>query len=205
MQQQSGGKMKSPIHIESINGTADETVTLHYEPSPLRIINTGHTVQVNLQPGSFMVIDDLRYDLRQFHFHVPGEHLIRQRTFAMEAHLVHQNSAGEYAVIGVFYNCGKPDPLIKTIWERLLGNKGAEQTFPDVIINPMNLTPADGQYFSCSGSLTTSPYTEGVSWILFQTPHSASTAQLEQFTALFGRNARPVQPLLGRKVLEGRL
>lgn len=197
--------MQSPIHIEQINGTAKEIVTLHYEPSPLRIVNTGHTVQINLQPGSYMAIDDMRYDLQQFHFHVPGEHLVRNRTYAMEAHLVHQNTAGEFAVIGALYDCGKPDPLVSILWENLSPNQGEEQTHPDVIINPLKLIPTESPYYSYTGSLTTPPYTEGVRWILFPKPHSVSTSQMEPFTILFGKNARPVQPLLDRQVLEGTL
>lgn len=197
--------MQSPIHIEDINGTADETVILHYEPSPLHIINTGHTVQINLRPGSFMAIKDIRYDLQQFHFHVPSEHLVRNRTYAMEAHLVHQNSAGEFAVIGLLYNCGKPDPLVRILWEHLPPNQGQEQEHSDVIIDPLKLIPVKSPYYTYTGSLTTPPYTEGVRWVLFRKPHSVSTSQLEQFSTLFGQNARSVQPLLGRKVLEGSL
>jgi carbonic anhydrase len=197
--------MQSPIHIEHINGTADETVALHYEPSPLRIINTGHTVQINLQPGSFMTIEDIRYDLQQFHFHVPSEHLVRHQTYAMEAHLVHQNPVGEFAIIGILYHCGKLDPLIRVLWEHLPRNRGEEQEHSDVIIDPLKLIPAGSPYCSYTGSLTTPPYTEGVRWVLFLKPHPVSTSQLEQFSTLFGQNARPVQPLLGRNVLEGSL
>lgn len=197
--------MQSPIHIEHTTGAADEIIKLHYEPAPLHIINTGHTVQVNLQPGSFMTIGKVRYDLQQFHFHVPSEHLVRNQTFAMEAHLVHQNSAGEIAVIGILFNCGPPNLLIKIVWEFLPPGSGEEHTQPDTVIVPVQLIPGESPYFSYTGSLTTPPYTEGVKWVLFQAPLTVSTSQLEQFTTLFGQNAQPVQPLLGREVLEGRL
>lgn len=197
--------MQSPIHIEHAEGAPEEIIGFHYAPAPLHILNTGHTVQVDLKPGSFMTIGEVQYDLQQFHFHVPSEHLVRNQTFAMEAHLVHQNSAGEIAVIGVLYNCGQPDPLIKSVWEYLPPGPGEEHTQPDTVIDPMQLIPAESPYFSYTGSLTTPPYTEGVMWMLFRTPLTVSTSQLEQFTTLFGQNARPVQSLLGRRVLEGTL
>ncbi|MFC1618977.1 carbonic anhydrase [Candidatus Neomarinimicrobiota bacterium] len=195
--------MQSPIHIERTDGAGEEDLQFHYLSAPLHIVNTGHTVQVNLKPGSYLMVDNTRFDLLQFHFHVPSEHLILNQTFAMEAHLVHQNSTGDYAMIGILYNCGEVNPIIKTLWEHLPRNPGEEQTPVDVIIDPLQLIPPESRYYAYTGSLTTAPFAEGVKWILFQPPQPASTAQLEQFTALFGKNARPVQPLLGRKVLEG--
>jgi carbonic anhydrase len=197
--------MQSPIHIEHTDGSTADVIQLHYEPFPLHIVNTGHTVQVNPEPGSFITIEKTQYHLHQFHFHVPSEHQIRNQIFAMEGHLVHQSAAGKFAVIGILYNCGHPNPLVKLLWEHLPRNNGNEQTIADVIVDPRALIPADGQYFSYTGSLTTPPNSEGVQWILFQQPHTVSTSQLEQFTNLFGKNARSVKPLLGRRVLEGQL
>jgi carbonic anhydrase len=123
----------------------------------------------------------------------------------MEAHLVHQNSADEIAVVGILYNCGEANALIKTVWEHIPRNPGGEQTPAGEVINPLDLIPPESLYYAYTGSLTTPPYTEGVKWILFHPPQPVSTSQLGQFTDLFGKNARPVQSLLGRKVLEGTL
>jgi carbonic anhydrase len=195
--------LQSPIHIERTDGPVEEDLRFHYISAPLHVVNTGHTVQVNLMPGSFLMIDNTQYDLLQFHFHVPSEHLLLNQTFAMEAHLVHQNATGDYTVIGILYNCGEANPIIKTLWEHLPRNSGEEMTPVDVTIDPLQLIPPESRYYAYTGSLTTAPYTEGVKWILFQPPQPVSTAQLDQFITLFGKNARPVQSLHGRRVLEG--
>ncbi|MCH8869339.1 MAG: carbonic anhydrase family protein [Chloroflexi bacterium] len=57
-------------------------------------------------------------------------------------------------------------------------------------------------YFAFDGSLTTPPCSEGVKWHLKQETVQASKAQMEKFMSIFGRNARPVQPLNGRLVGE---
>ncbi len=50
------------------------------------------------------------------------------------------------------------------------------------------------------GSLTTPPCSEDVRWQVLKTPVTLSAAQLAAFRKLYKMNARPVQPLNGRKV-----
>ena len=51
------------------------------------------------------------------------------------------------------------------------------------------------------GSLTTPPCSEEVRWQVLKTPVEASAAQLAAFKKRYAMNARPVQPLNGRKVV----
>jgi carbonic anhydrase len=53
-----------------------------------------------------------------------------------------------------------------------------------------------------NGSLTTPPCSEGVAWFIMKTPIKVSAEQVSQFTAVMHQNARPVQPLHDRVVLE---
>jgi carbonic anhydrase len=62
------------------------------------------------------------------------------------------------------------------------------------------LLPADRSYWAFMGSLTTPPCSEGVRWQVLRTPVELSRAQLAAFRKLYPMNARPVQPLNGRKV-----
>ncbi|HUO60504.1 MAG TPA: carbonic anhydrase family protein, partial [Candidatus Acidoferrales bacterium] len=67
------GHDQSPIDI--VNPVAEKLppIDFHYSPSPLKIIDNGHTVQVNYAPGSYIDVGGKRYDLVQFHYHHPSE------------------------------------------------------------------------------------------------------------------------------------
>ncbi len=52
------------------------------------------------------------------------------------------------------------------------------------------------------GSLTTPPFTEGVSWVVLDEPITLSAEQIAAFTALFPEgNTRETQPLNDREIL----
>jgi carbonic anhydrase len=73
-------------------------------------------------------------------------------------------------------------------------------TRPLNVFNPADLIPADPTYFGYTGSLTTPPCSEDVKWHVMKTPIELSYAQLAAFKKLYKMNARPVQPLNGRRV-----
>ncbi|MCP4688107.1 MAG: hypothetical protein GY859_08660, partial [Desulfobacterales bacterium] len=173
-----------------------------YRDSPLKIINNGHTVQVNMASGSHMQVGDHIYKLLQFHFHSPSENTWRGSPFAMEVHLVHKDDQGRLAVVGVFMERGRENPFIQTLWNNLPAGVGHEKTGGHVSVNAGELLPANGSYYHFTGSLTTPPCTEGVRWFVMKSPIQASAAQVERFVALIGHNARPTQPLNGRSVSE---
>jgi carbonic anhydrase len=62
-----------------------------YKPSAFRVIDNGHTVQVNVAPGNSIEVMGRRYELVQFHFHRPSEERIDGRQFDMVVHLVHKD------------------------------------------------------------------------------------------------------------------
>ncbi|MCP4688730.1 MAG: HAMP domain-containing protein, partial [Desulfobacterales bacterium] len=173
-----------------------------YRDSPLKIINNGHTVQVNMASGSHMQVGDHIYQLLQFHFHSPSENTWRGSPFAMEVHLVHEDDQGRLAVVGVFMERGRENPFIQTLWNNLPAGVGHEKTGGHVLVNAGELLPANGSYYHFTGSLTTPPCTEGVRWFVIKSPIQASAAQVERFVALIGHNARPTRPLNGRSVTE---
>jgi carbonic anhydrase len=62
------------------------------------------------------------------------------------------------------------------------------------------LLPARRSYFRYEGSLTTPPCSETVNWVVLTNPMTASARQIADVTAIYGDNARPLQPL-GRRFL----
>jgi carbonic anhydrase len=198
----SAGQNQSPIDLQRVYTGSEPRLQFDYRPSKLRIVNNGHTIQVNYDPGSFLRIDKRSYELVQFHFHLPSEHTLKGQPFDMELHLVHKNAEGILAVVGVFLQRGAVSEGLQEVWEHLPGMAGEERSYQTVMVNAADLLPGNASYFLYSGSLTTPPCSEGVRWHVMATPLEFSEAQYIAFKRLFALNARPVQPLRERFVIQ---
>jgi carbonic anhydrase len=195
------GKSQSPIDIRDATSVDLPNLVFHYAPTPVEIVNNGHTVQVNYAAGSYVEVDGVRYDLVQFHFHAPSEHTIAGRFAAAEMHLVHKSATGALAVVGVLLEEGEHNARFDPVWNNLPGKPGAAQRFA-AEIDADDLLPADPRTYRYMGSLTTPPGTEDVHWNLMVEPVRLSKAQIAAFTKVYRGNNRPIQALNGRKVLQ---
>ena len=192
------GGQQSPIDLAGAVKADLPKVETHYAPQRLFVVNNGHTIQANTRPGSYILLDGERYDLVQYHFHLPSEHAVDGRRTAMEVHLVHRSAAGDVAVLGSLIEPGPASGIIESVWD---SPEGAESRLE---ANPGELLPADRTLFRYEGSLTTPPCSEIVHWIVFRTPITASERQIRRFAAMFPMNARPLQPRNRRFLLESR-
>ena len=120
----------------------------------------------------------------------------------MEVHLVHKNNEGQLAVVGVLMQPGKPHALLQTLVQQFPTNVNQEKVVQNVRINPKDFLPREVQYYHYNGSLTTPPCSEGVAWFVMKTPIEVSAEQVSKLTAVMHQNARPVQPLHDRVVME---
>lgn len=195
------GQFQSPIDIPEkiLPDENAQTINFNYQRIPLTIKNDGHTIQVDYAPGSYIQINGETYQLLQFHFHTPSEHTVDQKAYGMELHLVHQNQAGNLAVVGVLIEEGSENYFLQPLWDHLLESEG-EKTLEKVMINAQSLLPEKREYYRYDGSLTTPPCSEGVKWYVMKNPIEASAEQIEQFMEIYQMNARPVQPLHRRKI-----
>jgi carbonic anhydrase len=195
------GREQSPIDLTGAVRAELPPPQISWQPMPLTILNDGHTVQVNVAPGSSMRFLGERYDLVEFHFHHPSEHLIGGRRYELECHFVHVSPAGRLAILGVLIEPGSTNQALQPVFEAMPKEEGPEQKLPRMIdVRP--LVPARGGIFRYTGSLTTPPCSEGVAWTVFRTPIQASAEQIKVFAQLFPADARPVQPLGPRFVVE---
>jgi carbonic anhydrase len=196
------GLNQSPINITNTITADTSNIIFNYQPTPLNIINNGHTIQVNYDKGSSIKVDGTSYQLLQFHFHTLSEHTLNGKHSAMEMHFVHKSDEGNLAVVGVMMNQGRENSSLAPIWEHLPKKAGEEQHIDGVTINAMYLLPKEQLTYQYSGSLTTPPCSEGVKWLVLTTPIEVSTAQVAAFESIIGHNYRPVQPLTARQVLK---
>ncbi|MFO0794744.1 MAG: carbonic anhydrase family protein [Candidatus Brocadiaceae bacterium] len=197
------GDIQSPIGISVAEKAHLESINFHYYPTPLKILNNGHTIQINYGCGSSISVGNKKYELMQFHFHTPSEHKIHGKSYAMEAHLVHKGAHGELAVIAILIEEGKESAFIKTLWSNFPKEVGKEHVVSDVRICASQLLPKNtSAYYTYTGSLTTPPCSEGVNWFILKEPIEVSKVGVNKFTSLFKHDARPIQPVHGRVVKE---
>lgn len=196
------GQRQSPIDIRNPQKSDLPPIRFDYRPSPLRIINNGHTIMVNYRAGSFISVAGKEYFLKQFHFHRPSEEKINGQTFAMSVHFVHADQTGRLAVVAVLLQEGKDNPLVNDLWKELPLEQEQENRLDNIQIDASRMLPSNTGYYSFSGSFTTPPCTENVAWFVLKNPTTVSTKQIERFSQLYPNNARPIQPLYDRIVLE---
>ena len=122
----------------------------------------------------------------------------------MVAHLVHKSADGKLAVVAVLMKKGQTNKFIETLWANMPAEEGKEAAPANVTIDALMLLPAQRGYYTYTGSLTTPPCSEGVTWLVLKTPLEMSDAQIDQFAHIYKNNARPVQPQAGRVVSESK-
>jgi len=197
----SSGTRQSPIDIKDGIRLQLDPVQFDYKPSAFRVIDNGHTVQVNVAAGNAIEVMGRRFELVQFHFHRPSEERIDGRQFDMVAHLVHKDLDGKLAVVAVLLERGSAQPLVQAVWNNLPLEKG-EELAARTTIDLNALLPPERGYFTYMGSLTTPPCSEGVLWMVMKQPVPISSEQISVFARLYPMNARPVQSASGRMIKE---
>lgn len=197
----SAGKEQSPIDIRGahLNKTL-QPIEFHYLAGAVSIENTGHTIRITPNPGSYIVVGGVRYDLQQFHFHHPAEEAVKGKLDDMDVHLVHQSADGKLAVLAVRLreDAGDANATLATLWAQMPTQIGQKNSI--AMVNPGGLLPADRGYWTYTGSLTAPPCTEGVRWFVFEQVLALSREQLHQFSQLYKQNSRPLQDPHGRKI-----
>lgn len=195
------GLEQTPLDLKgAVKATIGAPVATDYKVQPPKILNNGHTIQVNAAPGSSVTIEGESYDLLQFHFHHPSEHLLSGKPFELEVHFVNKSAAGNLAVLGVLVTLGEANPALETVFSAMPASEG--EATGKAPIDPTALLPKGRGYFRYYGSLTTPPCSEGLVWTVFKEPITASKAQVEAFAKLFENNARPVQRQNHRYLLD---
>lgn len=200
----SRGQYQSPINL--IDATPARLVPpeIHYRSTPIEIVHTGHTIQVNYAPGSTLTFDGQTFNLLQFHFHSPSEHQIDGQSQAMECHFVHQHQDSDaLLVFAVFLQLGTANDALEPLWAHLPMTIGETYRDRTTTIDATQLLPPQlDSLYRYDGSLTTPPCLESVTWLLCTDPLTLSIAQLDRFIQAVPANARPVQTRNHRPLLK---
>ena len=195
------GKHQSPINIEGAVKKDLPALEFGYQAFPLKVTDTGHSFQVNAEPGAggFTVGGD-HYEFAQVHFHQPSEERMHGRRYSMVAHIVHKNAKGELAVVAVLIRKGKANAVLAPVFDHFPAPGTTESAVAGATFNIGDLLPAGHGYYTFDGSLTTPPCSENVRWFVLKSAVEVSEKQLRQFGSRYAGNARPTQKLNGRLV-----
>ncbi|XP_069780298.1 carbonic anhydrase 14 isoform X2 [Narcine bancroftii] len=228
------GKSQSPINIEisktvfqkNLPKISLEGYSLP-ETSSLNLINNGHTVKLSL-PDTMTISSGLphKYVAAQLHFHwgskksQGSEHKVDGTQYAAEMHVVHyaakygnmKNATTEpdgLAVLAVLFQVGPTDNKnYNLIFDKLqdISEEGVEVSIPGFDVNSLMPHRLD-RFFQYSGSLTTPPCLQIVTWTVFNETVQLSEAQLHKLITsiktdhdILDSNFRSDQPLNGRNV-----
>lgn len=158
------------------------------------------TVEAEVPAGAAAVhLGGVYYELTQFHFHTPSEHVLDDHRFPVEQHFVHRGPDGQTLVVGLFLTGGgrggtPQDAVLHTLPQEC--GKEAE-----VSVDLSAALPEDLSTFRYAGSLTTTPATEGVSWLVLRRHRAVTDSSVEGLRKLLPEgNARELQPLNDRIV-----
>lgn len=188
------GIMQSPIDISKKNLISNKSPII-FDYAKYGLLENKHGMKY-LTRTKNIKIDNVTYDLSQFHFHAPSEHSIDKQIFPAELHFVHHDKDGNLAVIGVFFKEGKSNPAFSSLVSSV--NESKQRRLELESEDLMFLLPENKEYFHYMGSLTTPPCTEGVNWYVLKHPVEASKEELLALDSSMADNARPVQNAAGR-------
>ncbi|KAM4614250.1 carbonic anhydrase 5A, mitochondrial isoform 1-T1 [Discoglossus pictus] len=233
-----GGSRQSPIDIrvrDSVFHPNLAPVTTHYDPNTcLHIWNNGYSFLVEFDDCTDKSVVsggplENPFRLKQFHFHWGvnndwgSEHTVDSKVYPAELHLVHWNCSkyrtfeeaimedNGLAVIGIFLKLGAHHQKLQKLVDILPSVRYKDSLTEFNYFDPSHLLPSCNDYWTYSGSLTTPPLTESVTWIMMKKPIEVDHSQLAVFRSLLYTavgeeeknmvdNFRPLQPLLNRTV-----
>ncbi|XP_028043961.1 carbonic anhydrase 1 isoform X1 [Bombyx mandarina] len=154
------------------------------------------------------------YIFEQMHFHwsvddfTGCEHVLDGHGYAAECHFVHYNSKYEsletavghpdgLAVVGfLLETVDAPNPRFDRLVQGLEGIQKRESVMNVTSESLLWMDREDlqiGNYVTYKGSLTTPPYTECVTWIIYEKPVQIGSEQLGLLRQLEGPDSQPIE------------
>lgn len=174
------------------------------------------------------------FEAQSFHFHwgsknhTGAEHVINRSRYAMELHIVHKNvkfasvdEAGQdptgLLVLGImlrrspcWYNVPYQRTGLNEVYDvvpNLKYYKSTTRLKRQITMNSILSGVNTGQFYTYSGSLTTPPCSEAVTWVVFEYTVPIQCRYLSRFFDLYDdknvtllKNFRPIQPTKDRDV-----
>ncbi|KAE8371603.1 putative carbonic anhydrase [Aspergillus bertholletiae] len=199
------GKNQSPINIESdtVSYVTPDSIEFSIPPvDGVRFENLGTGLEVVLANGTF-VAKNQSYALAQFHFHTPSEHRLNEEYFPIEVHFVFENSAGNIAVVGFLFQLsehGYSIPVFDSIFNKVddISTAGSFTKIGPLDFSDIPTYLYKHDIYQYSGSLTTPPCLEGITWFVSAEPLPLTVQSYNKLKKVLRFNARYTQNAPGQ-------
>ena len=150
---------------------------------------------------------DVQAELIKIHLHTPSEHDLEGNDLGGEIHLIHEIASptlgSQLLVVGVFFD--ESTSPIETdffgMWAAQVAKSRSAKAEEEVQIDPRKLMPKTDRWYRYEGSLTSEPYGEIVSWLVFVDPLGIDSADFRKLKKNAHQPERPVQPINRRFVI----
>jgi len=195
-------KVQSPIVL-------DNTISKATERPVVKIANVEEAEFENLGTTLETIVTGTttfggkEFTLKQFHMHTPSEHRINDEYFPLEIHMVHESADKSIAVIAIPFQLtedGSTTELLTNVIANI--DKVAEpgsvtKTGPLDFAPVINLIQTKA-LFQYTGSLTTPPCAEGLTFLVMEEPLPINVATFNKIKKVIKFNARTIQNTLGK-------
>lgn len=225
-----GGSAQSPINISredvivideedrgSALGALGDLDAQYSGTIDVVLTHTGHTVAAKVPPGNVLTggpYGDHTYDMFNIHYHTPAEHAIENVLPDAVFHFVHARSdiPENMGVVAIFFTAqsdedvatgsppAPPHPFLSAWLDGIAHTPThGDRTQASLPLDSLDLSHSS--FVTYSGSLTTPPCSEIVTWVVSTTPIIVPKSQIKALESHLGfPNNRPLQPVNARPI-----
>lgn len=195
------GKKQSPINIDSAVTRATEKPVIDIPEQNSKFLNLNTTIEVEVNGTT--TFGGTQFRLSQYHIHTPSEHRVGREYYPLEVHMVHKGVADENQLVVLallFEMCvNSSDPIIAGITPHLnaITEPGAETEIEGGIdFSGVVAKVAESNILQYTGSLTTPPCSEGVTFLVVEDPLRINVPDYNAIKKMVKFNSRLTQNVL---------
>lgn len=156
-----------------------------------------------------------QFNVIGIHMHSPSEHVLNGTRYPLEAHIVHASDDGQLAVIATMFKYPDQSSYSAGVHEMIPKEWGTNRMVAKIMyamkedkesfhLNLGQIINAHAGYCSYTGSLTTPPCSEGVTFFMALHTETVTKRQVAAYKMSCGAghdgNNRPLMPTNGREV-----
>lgn len=194
-------KVQSPIVLDNTVSKAKTAPKVNIpNVEEAEFENLGTTLETIVNGTT--TVDGKTFNLKQFHLHTPSEHRINDEYFPLEMHMVHEGADGSIAVIAIPFQLsedGSTTKLLDDVTKNLkdVVTPGSITKTGALDFGPLTQAIQTKPLFQYTGSLTTPPCAEGLTFLVMEEPLPINVKTFNALKKVIKFNARYSQNPLG--------